>query len=121
MPESVDDLVFLVIENMASGIEILKNMISLQQLNVVICVNTGTNVMDIIFLFNKYKVNFIICSFPYFYHDLITYISIFPEINKLVKSKRCLNLSTIKRCISLFSQTKLSEFSRHLFVEKKIY
>ena len=109
MPKEVEDLTFLILENTIKGMEIIKSMISFQKLNLVLCVDPGTSIIPFLNLFRKYEINYIVCSFPYFHHDLISYVSIFPEIIKLVKSKRCLNLSTLRDC-SLFTENKISDF-----------
>ena len=96
IPPEVDDLIIFSMKNKPKGFEILKNLISLQYINVVIVIPEGDIIHELRELSSKYKLNYAICYFPEYHFDLIDFSVAFKYMSRTIKSKRVINISTMR-------------------------
>jgi GT2 family glycosyltransferase len=119
MPRNIDTMIILTVFDITKALEILKQLISVQFVNVAVCLPTNIKHSDIEVFLRKYKCNFLIAKFPNFNFDLIPYIITFNEIKKKIKFKKILNLST-ERDNSEYLKKPLENFREGFYLEQQV-
>ena len=96
MVDNFDDLIILIINDETKGLKILSSLISIQKINICICITKKLNYYSIINFLQKFKVNYSFYSFGTYDFDLIPFVTCYSEMRKLYNFKRVLNLSTYR-------------------------
>ena len=96
MKDNFDDLIILIINDETKGIKILSSLVSIQKINICICISRDLNYYNIINFLQKFQVNYSFYSFTTYDFDLIPFVTCYKEMRKLYNFKRVLNLSTYR-------------------------
>ncbi len=119
MPKNVDTITILTVYDIPKAFEILKKIISLQFINVVVCLPSNFKHFGMENFLRKYACKFIIVKFPSFNFDLIPYIVTFNEISKKINFDKVLNLST-ERDNSDYLLRPLNMFNIGYYLENQL-
>ena len=94
LPKNIENLIILPVFDLEKGLNIIKNLISHQHINIAIVIDKEVPQDPFVNIFKKYSCNFAITTFPNMNFDLIPYIITAKELMKIYKIKNILNLST---------------------------
>ena len=119
LPKKMDTLIVLTVFNTSECLKILKTLVSIQYINVVVCLSTYTKHSDIEEFLKRYNCKYLITKFPNLNFDLIPYIINVKELSKKYTFSKVLNLST-ERDNSEYLIKPLENFKEGYYLEKQL-
>lgn len=96
LDKNFDDLIIIVAHDENICLKMLKSLVSLQEINVCVCVSGEINYYNIVNFLEKFKVKSLLCVFKVYQFDLISFSICYKELRKIYNFKRILNLSTYR-------------------------
>ena len=121
LPKNVENLILITVFDVEKGIDIIKNLISMQKPYVVVTLTESIHPQHFVEILRKYDCPFLITSFTNFNFDLIPYIVTVKELIKTHKYRitNILNLSTA-RDNSSYIQKPISDFKSGFYLQNQV-